>query len=105
MNYFNNLIDEKTLPMITVTLKCFGKALLTLGWSLLQVVDPSIGPRAAAAIVRTLDFLKIINLESSDHNEGILKASNEINIDENKSIRDWDISSTTHAYQCMNTKR
>ena len=60
--YYDCKIKEGTKSMLEMTLKYFLYPGLKLGWSILQVVDPYVGPKAAFAILSALK-----SLYSADH--------------------------------------
>ena len=61
--FINNLMKEATSQVLPIALKYFFNPALCPGWSILQVVDPHLGPRAASAILKALTLLGIIEKE------------------------------------------
>jgi hypothetical protein len=59
--YFEKQIKKGTDPMMAITLKYFITPSLRIGWSILQVVEPHVGPAAAAAILTVLRRLGYIS--------------------------------------------
>jgi hypothetical protein len=53
ITFFNSLMVNGTLNVLSITLKYFYPGLRP-GWSILQVVDPYVEPHAATAILTTL---------------------------------------------------
>ena len=72
INYFDNLVKDGCKDMMKVVSKYFFLPSLRLGWSLLQVVDPFVGPHAAAAILCVLRKKGLINLDPSVTDEQLL---------------------------------
>ena len=61
--FINNLMKEATSQVLPIALKYSFYPALRPGWSILQVVDPHVGPRAASAILKALTLLGIIEKE------------------------------------------
>ena len=59
-------------PMMAITLKYFITPSLRIGWSILQVVDPHVGPVAAAAILIVLRKMGYISNDDFTCSDGIL---------------------------------
>ena len=95
LEFFNNLMIEGCKGMMEMTSKYFYQPGLRLGWSLLQVVDPYVGPNAAGAILCVLRKMNLINIDPSIKDEQLLVDNNLVN-DENDN--EWRVSSNTHSF-------
>ena len=61
--FVNKLMKEATSQVLPISLKYFFYPALRPGWSILQDVDPCVGPRAAASILKALMQLGIVKEE------------------------------------------
>lgn len=96
INYFNELVVDGCKSMMSVVSKYFFEPSLRLGWSLLQIVDPVLGPHAAAAILCVLRKVGLINLDPSVTDKELLVASpNQDDNSENLDQEEWSLGSTT----------
>lgn len=59
--FFDIEIKKGTDPMMAITLKYFITPSLRIGWSILQVIDPHVGPAAAGAILVVLRKLGYVS--------------------------------------------
>lgn len=92
VDYFDAQMKMGTEPMMEVTKKYFIIPGLRIGWSILQVVDPYVGPAAAAAILCALRKLGHINEDDSSCSDDILLLP-----DTDILGGPWTSSSETHA--------
>ena len=76
--------------MMEMTSKYYYQPGLRLGWSLLQVVDPYVGPHAAGAILSVLRKMNLINLDPSIKDEQLLV---DLNLVEEVDDNEWKVSS------------
>lgn len=120
--YFNDLMSKGTCNVLKMALKYFFYPGLRPGWSILQVVDPFVGPKAAGAILSALTILG--NIAPEDIPAPVAHVDNPVVADDNGSDIDesdiddddddvyndsgqingimmtdveWTIESTTHA--------
>ena len=95
LDYFNDLMKEGCKGMMEMTSKYYYQPGLRLGWSLLQVVDPYVGPHAAGAILSVLRKMNLINLDLSIKDEQLLV---DLNLVEEVNDNEWKVSSNTHSF-------
>jgi hypothetical protein len=96
VEFFNQLMKRGTSSVMAVALKYFFYPGLRPAWSILQVVDPFVGPTAASALLSSLKSLGLIEYDSVVSDEEVPGHVFEtpMVIDEEDSERD-DISSET----------
>ena len=90
--FFDAKMKEGTSGMMETTMKYFLHPGLRIGWSLLQVVDPYVGPKAAAAILCALRTLKYIEFDPTFLDVELIVSNIDVAYEDT-----WKVSSITHA--------
>ena len=72
-------------------------------WSLLQVVDPFIGPNAAGAILCVLRRMGLIHLDPDVMDSKLTKP--EVPVDDRVNENRWQITSGTHAFPGVSIRK
>ena len=106
ITYFKNIMNDGCKEIMDIVAKYFYLPGLRLGWSILQVVDPTVGPHAAGAILCVLRKLGLINLDPQIKDEKLLvtedKNNNNSNDIDNNNLDDinynTDIDDNSNTY-------
>lgn len=96
MTYLNGILEDGCEDMMSVVSKYFFLPGLRLGWSLLQAVDPFIGPAAAGAILCVLTKMGLINLDPDVKNSQLIRP--EVPVGNRVNEDTLAITSITHAF-------